>query len=208
MAQNDFSAIAPPRFSQSLGLRRRAMENFIIKKIPREKRFRKALIVLIATVGFTGWVLWYLYTQQQFGENVLWMLPFFLIGLWVSLHYWRTTEVMGPKEEEGKLQNQKIEGELWREIVGGFGALIILSGFLMIGWQIFTFLKLGEWVKLSLLVLAAFGPEKLAAWLVSPSSWFGLHKLIYGLLEFFPLSLFVMLVGVAVIAYGSNKSEA
>ena len=46
------------------------MEEFTVKKIPREKRIRNALIALVVTVGLTGWALWYLYSQQQFGKTL------------------------------------------------------------------------------------------------------------------------------------------
>lgn len=190
------------------------MEEFTVEKIPSEKRIRNALITLTATVGLTGWALWYLYSQQQFGENALWLLPFFGIGLWVSFHYWRTTEVKKPtlevaqkKEEEGKLENQKIARE-WGKIVSGLGVLVVLAGFVIVGWQIFTYLKHGEWVELPLLILAALGPEKFVSWLANPSSWLGLHKLLYGFLKFFPVSLFTVLVGAAMVVYGINKTEA
>ena len=90
------------------------MEEYIVKEIPREKRLRSTVITLVITLGLTAWVLWYLYSQQQLGENVLWILPFFLTGLWVSYRYWRTTEV---KEltPEAKERKTALETEAWRK---------------------------------------------------------------------------------------------
>ena len=118
-----------------------------------------------------------------------------------------TPEAIQQKEEEENREKQKIAKE-WGKIVSGLGVLVVLAGFLIVGWQIFVYLKHGEWVELPLLVLAALGPEKFAFWLANPSSWLGLHKLIYGLLKFFPVSLFAVLVGAAMTAYGAKKTEA
>lgn len=190
------------------------MEEFTIKKIPREKRIRNTSIALIVTVGFTVFALWTLYSHDQFGENVFWVLLPFLVGLFVSFHYWRTTEVkeLTPEAKEQKQteetqKTQKIEKE-WAKIINGLGIVFVLAGPLIVGWQIYIYLKHGEWVELPLLFLAAFGPEKFVSWLSNPSSWFGLHKLVFWILKFFPVSLFSLLLGYAMMVYEPKKTNA
>ncbi len=96
----------------------------------------------------------------------------------------------------------------WQRIVNVLGVLLILAGFLIIGFQIFLYLKNGEWIKLPLLYLVAFGPDNFVSWLDNPTSWLGLHKIVYGILDFIPVSLFSMLVGWAMTAYEIEEQNA
>jgi|SRR3989304_2915766 len=68
----------------------------------------------------------------------------------------------------------------------------LLAAIGIIGWQIYTYLKLGEWTSLSIItVLRWFSAD----WARSPSDWAGVHKI----LNEIPLSLTAFVAGVAPI---------
>jgi hypothetical protein len=89
----------------------------------------------------------------------------------------------------------------WEIIVKIIGVIIILAGIGIVGFQIFIYLKNGEWIELPLLYLVTYGPNEFVSWLYNPTSWLGLHKIIYGALKLIPLSLCLILVGAAFTAY-------
>ncbi|MEJ1392117.1 MAG: hypothetical protein RPU34_14715 [Candidatus Sedimenticola sp. (ex Thyasira tokunagai)] len=86
-------------------------------------------------------------------------------------------------------------------IFNATGILFILAGIGLFGFQIFIYLKHGEWVEFPLTILTSFGPEKLVSWLSNPTSWQGLHKIIDGTLELIPLSLFAVIAGSVMVSY-------
>jgi len=95
----------------------------------------------------------------------------------------------------------------WQWVVNAAGFLFILAGIGLFGFQVFMYLKYGEWIELPLTTLASLGPEKFASWLIDPTSWLGLHKIISKALESIPLSLFAIVVGVAMIVYEAEENN-
>ena len=95
----------------------------------------------------------------------------------------------------------------WQKIVNVLGVLLILAGLVIVGFQVFLYFKNGQWIELPLLYLAAFGPDEFVTWLNNPTSWVGLHKIIYVLLSFIPLSMCSVLVGWAMTAYEADKQD-
>ena len=95
----------------------------------------------------------------------------------------------------------------WQWLVNAVGVLLILVGIGIFGFQVFTYLKYGEWIEFPLTILASLGPEKYVSWLSNPTSWLGLHKIIDGALKSIPLSLFAIVVGGAMKGYdvGANR---
>ena len=96
----------------------------------------------------------------------------------------------------------------WQRIVNIFGVILILTGIGIVGFQIFIYLKNRQWIELPLLYLVAFGPNEFVSWLDNPTSWLGLHKIIYGALELIPLSIFSVLVGAAMTSYEAKEQNA
>lgn len=95
----------------------------------------------------------------------------------------------------------------WQRIVNIFGVTLILAGIGIFGFQIFIYLKSGQWIELPLLMVA-FWPSEFVSWLYNPNSWIGLQKIIYGALELIPLSLFLVLVGAAITLYEAKEQNA
>ncbi|MEJ1381607.1 MAG: hypothetical protein RPT95_11710 [Candidatus Sedimenticola sp. (ex Thyasira tokunagai)] len=81
------------------------------------------------------------------------------------------------------------------------GVFLIFAGIGLFGFQIFMYLKHGEWFELPLTILISFGPEKLVSWLSNPTSWQGLHKIIDGALELMPIPLFSVVAGSVMVGY-------
>jgi len=101
----------------------------------------------------------------------------------------------------------------------GVSAVIYAIG--LFGWQIFYWLKHGVWISCDLLTLLTdhtsdnVGPRtivpyfgnalpQIAIWLRHPVEWLGLHKIVTGILEIFPYSVLVILIGAVVISEGTN----
>ena len=70
-----------------------------------------------------------------------------------------------------------------------FGGMLSGIGYLL--FQIYSFLKSGEWTSYSLNYLIAKFGGKYERWASYPEEWLGLHRIF----ETFPLSLFLFLVG-------------
>ena len=70
-------------------------------------------------------------------------------------------------------------------ISGGLGALVALG---IVLWQIYIFLKSGQWLSLS--VISALNWCQVE-WAIVPTEWFGLYKV----LNWLPLSLTSLIIG-------------
>ena len=77
--------------------------------------------------------------------------------------------------------------------------LVLLSGTSLLGYQAFLWLKDGVWTEFPIIVVFNFFFENswLHAWLNDPEAWHGLQTLIGWLLENVPLSLALIVPGVA-----------
>lgn len=83
-----------------------------------------------------------------------------------------------------------------------FGLILSMGGIALAMFQVFLYLKNGEWVRFHFLdVCIVFTPNKIALWLENPSSWLGLHKIIHSVLDFIPISLFALSVGIGLAEY-------
>jgi hypothetical protein len=71
------------------------------------------------------------------------------------------------------------------------GLAVAFSGFSVLGYQIFLFLRDGEWISYRLLYLAKYLPDGVLRWANTPDSWFGPHRII----ENIPLSAGLAFVG-------------
>ena len=89
----------------------------------------------------------------------------------------------------------------WLKFLRTIGILLFILGVGIIGIQIFIYLKDGTWIQVSLLILAAFGPEAFTDWLGDPSSWIGLHSIIFSALKITPVSLLLIVSGYITFIY-------
>ncbi len=82
------------------------------------------------------------------------------------------------------------------------GIGFVLSGTGLFGFQVYYYLKHGIWKAYSLtwLVLEIgrnFEP-KINSWLIQPSNWIGMHKILIFILNLVPLSLFALISGIII----------
>ena len=113
--------------------------------------------------------------------------------------------------DQGKNKIEFLIGFLdkaWQWVANAAGILSILAGIGLFCFQVFAYLKHGEWIEVPLSMLASFVSEEFVSWLNNPTSWFGLHKIINGALELIhpaleliPLALFAIVVGGAIVDY-------
>lgn len=76
-------------------------------------------------------------------------------------------------------------------------ALVFLSGFCLLGYQAFLWLRDGNWTEFPLLAGFSylFQDTPIQAWLNDPASWYGLHQIATWALENIPLSLALIMDG-------------
>ncbi len=99
-------------------------------------------------------------------------------------------------------------GRTWQKLLNVLGVILLYSGAIIIGLQVFVYLMYEEWEELPLFfLLALLWPDKFMSWLDNPGSWLGLHKIVLGLLKFIPLSLFLMLAGLPLSLYEVKKQN-
>lgn len=72
----------------------------------------------------------------------------------------------------------------------GLGVLTAIG---IMGWQIYAYLKFGEWPSLSVITILSWCNIE---WARSPSDWVGVHKT----LNAFPLSLASFVIGIAPVS--------
>lgn len=73
--------------------------------------------------------------------------------------------------------------------------LLILGAIGIVGWQLYTYLKLGEWHSISVITAMRWCEIK---WSFSPTGWLGLYEI----LDFVPLSIAVFCAAIAVLFAG------
>ena len=99
----------------------------------------------------------------------------------------------------------------WVGVLVGGG--ILLTGFGVIAWQVFTWLWSAQWISISLLdalfIAGQLVPDEFLQWLDNPQtrlgmflqwldnpqSWLGIHKIVYAVLAHTPTSLLLIVVG-------------
>lgn len=81
-----------------------------------------------------------------------------------------------------------------RDVIFGVAVLIFIAGLCVLGYQVYIGLKHGEWLALPLQMFFTY-LVPYTAWIDSPESWYGLHKLLTGVFAFTPLSLFLIVAG-------------
>lgn len=84
--------------------------------------------------------------------------------------------------------------------VGFLAALVFLSGFGLVGYQVVLWLKDGVWSEYPLFMVFNFIFENTAlhSWVQQPESWYGLQKVVVWTLENIPLSLSLIVPGMLV----------
>lgn len=88
--------------------------------------------------------------------------------------------------------------------VGMVGVFLCLAGLLILGWQVYVFLKFGTWLSRPLLGLVLDFVDVETSWLVHPRSYAAVQPWIAGVLDLVPLSVFLFLSGLGLVT-GAHK---
>ncbi len=186
------------------------------RAIPRKERLQKSLTVILLASAVLGcaWV---------FGEGRIRSHPAYLgafgvtalLALGTAAYLWFKKEELPRTKAEGQAIRDRIrderQGQSWlgrigfnvRRALSGLivtvGYCTVASGLGVLGFQVYGFLRYGQWRSVSVFDLAA--PR--VAWLEDPQSWFGLYRIAREGLEFLPLSVALLLVGWLVAGFGS-----
>lgn len=78
------------------------------------------------------------------------------------------------------------------------GLALVLISIGIVCFQTFNYLYRGGWSALPLRKFLAYAPDQLYLWIVEPTSWIGLHNVVYWLLDM-PLSFVCLVAGYLVI---------
>lgn len=97
-------------------------------------------------------------------------------------------------------------GERRHTLVGLFviwtgmaGVFLCLAGILILGWQVYVFVKFGIWISKPLLGLVLDLVDVNTSWLVHPRSYAPAHVVLIGVLGFIPVSMFLLVAGLSLI---------
>jgi hypothetical protein len=92
-------------------------------------------------------------------------------------------------EKLGRLKNKFFSGIFYL-----MGISLILTSLGVVCFQLFLYLYKGGWTSIQLQSVLAFAPYDLYAWVVEPTSWLGLHKIVKWVLDI-PMAFFCFIVG-------------
>ena len=186
------------------------------REIPANERLQKALTALVATAAVVAGA-WYLTGASpdssilHLGGIALLTLAGLVLTAFVGL---RRHESGRSKEDKQRIRERIADdrsGRGWlsrsaynlRRFVFGVvimaGWLVVISGAGLFCYQVFVFLKSGQWMSLDVLRLA----YPYVSWLQDPQSWYGLHGIVVDFLGLVPVSLALIAAGWLVAGFGS-----
>jgi hypothetical protein len=88
-------------------------------------------------------------------------------------------------------------------IVETLGLLVGMGGIGVVMYQVFLWLKAGEWVPISVFkVVAPVLPPTFINWIVYPTDWRGVNKIINSVFDL-PMSAVAIVVGISLSIFGS-----
>ena len=85
------------------------------------------------------------------------------------------------------------------DILFGLSIYIMFSSILILGYQIYAWLKSGTWFSLNLFLAVPYLPKSISDWILYPDSWIGVHKVVVYVLEETPISFAVFLLGFSLV---------
>ncbi len=82
---------------------------------------------------------------------------------------------------------------------GMAGVFLCLAGILILGWQLYVFLKFGTWLAKPLLGLVLDVVDSDTSWLVHPQSYAGAQMVLIAVLGWIPVSFFLIVAGLSLV---------
>lgn len=184
--------------------------------VPLKERLQKALVMLVLTAAAVAGVFVLTgVTPLKFPRDFIAPGAIFLVGVSLSAYFWLKKEETAKTKQDGISVRRRIaddrQGRSWtgrlgynakRSLAGIvvlIGLLVALAGLVVLGLQIFGYLKTGNWQPVSTLgVMSPYWP-----WLDQPRTWFGLHKIIRDMLALMPFSIALVALGWLIAGFGS-----
>ncbi len=104
---------------------------------------------------------------------------------------------------------RKFFGSLVERTFSLLGVAVFLVPIAVLAYQLWVLANTGVWPSLSVMtLLVTWMPERLeGSWLLNPQSWFGLHKVVIGLLDL-PLALAALCASIVVLLAISAVASA
>ncbi len=82
---------------------------------------------------------------------------------------------------------------------GMAGVFLCLAGVLILGWQVYVFVKFGTWLSKPLLGLVLDFVDLNTSWLVHPQSYAAAQAVLTGVLGLIPVSVFLIVAGFSLV---------
>jgi hypothetical protein len=82
---------------------------------------------------------------------------------------------------------------------GMAGVFLCLAGVLILGWQVYVFVKFGTWLSKPLLGLVLDFVDLNTSWLVHPQSYAVAQVVLTGVLGWIPVSVFLIVAGLSLV---------
>ena len=107
---------------------------------------------------------------------------------------------MEKKTDEDRM-NEPINLNL---IIFYLGIGLMTTGFCILIYQIFHWLKFGNWLELPLAYVLYIFPKNFVSWVVEPNKWMGLNKIVQWILFEISIPMASFFLGVAIMIYGES----
>lgn len=164
------------------------------------QRLMISVVSFVSGIAFIGWSL-YEFQREPPYEGVPWILLIAgILGLITGVWYLRPAKEPKPLEFPPGAQGSNERARRFQELSSSsddgtaiLAIVLLLSSFGIVGWQIFDFLRDGEWVSISIITaLVKFD----IPWAIYPQDWLGLHKV----LDVIPLSAALFVSGLIALS--------
>lgn len=87
------------------------------------------------------------------------------------------------------------------ELISIIGVLVFMSGPILFGWQVYKWLRVGEWIEMPMIKLFdnSYYSMNIVLYLNNIESWVGIQKILSWFLLKFSLSLFSIILGIIIV---------
>lgn len=179
------------------------MDPTILVEVPSSKRIRKSIAMVVLTLGVSGLAFAYAYSQDQIDAGTLWLLPFLLLGLFLSYRYWTTTHVaeVTPEAKQRALAEQSFARRKAEELNNKWYVRYPLAGLMFWGaWHLLETKPDRWWLAAIMALFAAFFAREISLFVIAIGAIYLLFQGVASL----PVSV-AIIIGAIIIASAVKK---